>query len=366
MAMPSAPAVDQLQDTYTNGQCADHVIEYHAPREEEKNCALHQMNNGTGKPRFFSQQQQQLLANTAVQPTDYYLDNAKNENGPPSGFLPVAVAVESGGSPLLVTDEGVPLYHPSNLQPSTADTSFDGYKGVSSSDELLFMDKSGEEILKFLNTFNSKPKQLVRVHGFHYETRTREIQEEDDDGNIRWRTEHYEEFVTDFDYRVDISDMVFPYGYIATTEGTPVPNAIDDFLLDHNCLKQLVMDKVIDFDFYALEQMVVGHIRQSGWWRGLDVSFPRANNEVRVWKKTCISTVWESCLGKCLCYVSIIGCCIIHCIRSNHSQSRIKSYFKIDYHPLQLFEFIKSQLWCPSFGNQAVSFGCELLREGFW
>jgi hypothetical protein len=173
-------------------------------------------------------------------------------------------------------------------QPSLAETTYDHLRGVSSCDVLLHMDQSGDEILKYLNTYNTRPLQAVRVHGHHQETRTRTVSSTDSNGNRTERTETYSVTVTDFDYKVDLSHFIFPFGFIQTDNGQSVEEAIQDFLGDANGLKKLTMEKVVDFDFEHLWRMVNGYVRSLGWRRGLTVSFPRANYRAKVWKKGCV------------------------------------------------------------------------------
>jgi len=123
------------------------------------------------------------------------------------------------------------------------------------------------------------------------------------------------------------------------------------------------MEKVVDFDYQALQRMVYGHVRSMGWHRGLSVTFPRANYRCKVWKKNCLSSCWESCLGRCLCYASLVGCCVMNYIVGQHKQSHIKSYFRIEYDPLQVMEMIKGRLWCPGRRAQAIHMIGELYRD---
>ena len=44
-------------------------------------------------------------------------------------------------------------------------------------------------------------------------------------------------------------------------------------------------------DFHTLGRMIEGHIRRLGWWRCLDVDFPKANYSVRVWSENWMSNV---------------------------------------------------------------------------
>jgi hypothetical protein len=288
----------------------------------------------------------------------------KGSSSEPSGLIQVPIAQPIQGDPnrpMFVTSAGVPVAP--SFQPSEAEASFDGWRGVSSCDPLLHMDQSGFEIVKYLNTYNSRPTQYVSVHGHHQETRTRTVSSTDSNGNRTTRTEHYTVTVTDFIYKIDITHFIFPFGYIQTDNGETIPAAVDCFLADTSGLKTLKMDKVVAFDFGHLRTMVYGYIRSLGWWRGLTISFPRHNYRVKIWKKTCVSSIWENGCGRCLCYLSLIGCCVMKCILSKHKQSHIKSYYRIDYHPLQVMEMIKPQLWAPGFAAQGLGMMGEFMRE---
>ena len=154
----------------------------------------------------------------------------------------------------------------------------------------------------------------MRCHGYHRERRTRRVSYRDDNGGTHYRTETYYVTVTDFNYKIDITGFIFPYGYIHSVDkrGTDVLLEITEFHASTNKLKTLEMHKEVHgFDFGHLRRMVYGYIRALGWWRGLSVTFPRANYRVKIWTSNCLSNCWENCFGKCLCYLSIIGCIIM-------------------------------------------------------
>ena len=69
-------------------------------------------------------------------------------------------------NPIMVTAAGVPIV---TNAVSGARTDYDGYKGVKSCDEIL--QQSVDEILLFLQTYNSRPRLSCRVHGYHQERR---------------------------------------------------------------------------------------------------------------------------------------------------------------------------------------------------
>ena len=102
----------------------------------------------------------------------------------------------------------------------------------------------------------------------------------------------------------------------------------------------------------------------TGWWRGLNVSFPRANYRVKIWTANWLSNIWQNPCGKCLCYLSCIGCCLMNCVANAHKQSAIRSFFQINYHPLQVFEMVRPMLWCPGFSGRRMA--AEIMRDIFW
>ena len=52
------------------------------------------------------------------------------------------------------------------------------------------------------------------------------------------------------------------------------------------------------------------------------------------------------------------------CGQEHHDEKALRSYFRIQYAPLQVFEAIRPQLWCPGFSGMA--FAMELMRDVFW
>merc|ERR1712094_10678 len=93
-----------------------------------------------------------------------------------------------------------------------------------------------------------------------------------------------------------------------------------------------------------------GYVRSLGWHRGLNVSFPRANYKVWIRNSNCALECYENPCGKCLCYASCIGCCIMKCINKRHTQKGISSVYEVRYHPTEVFEMI-----APRFGRRASS-----------
>lgn len=204
----------------------------------------------------------------------------------------------------------------------------------------------------FFQTHNARPLLGCKVEGWHHETRHRRRRERDANGNEREVVETYVVRVSDFEYKVDLSSFIFPYGYMASVDekGLNVPQLLDKYLHDSNMLKSLEMRKVVQFDFDSLHAMVYGYLRSLGWRRGLTISFPKArarrsarmrarmrppavpsrsgaatqdprcghqgggcfgvrgqaNHTVRVYSSNALSDMWENCFCKFLCHVTIV------------------------------------------------------------
>jgi hypothetical protein len=134
---------------------------------------------GTKLPYFDAEELAKL--SSQLPPVDHFLAGCNGKV--PHGTVKIHKDVEAA---------------PGSQPPSLAETVYgvlgnDKQKGVSSCDELLHEDSSGVEIMKFLNTFNSKPLWAVEIEGSHEEVRS----------NGRHPDDHVK--VIDFTYKVDIT-----------------------------------------------------------------------------------------------------------------------------------------------------------------
>jgi hypothetical protein len=246
-AMPSAPPIASLRDQWSGqaqGQFEDHGA---APSgKSDYGCAMAPV----AQANFYTPQEMQALQATAV-PVDTF---QRNFDGPVQTATPVAQVAVAQAVPVFTTAVGVPIY-PQEVR-SLAETEQDGSEGVKSSDECL---SNVPEIMAFLNTYNARPRIACHVHGYHRERRHRTERYTDDEGNERerrvecvsYRTLHlhscrcqyyaacpfelrlhtplrYWETVTDFDYKIDMTQFIFPYGYIqSVTPGMAVPQLVE-------------------------------------------------------------------------------------------------------------------------------------------
>ena len=279
-----------------------------------------------------------------------YFDGGEDAAAAPSPLEAAATATPGAAATAALSGgQGVPVVAVARA-PSRAVIVRDGRTGVKSCDPLL--QKSPEEILLFLQTHNTRPYVAAHVCGYHHETRTRRVTRTDDKGREHHHTETYSERVDDFEYKIDVSEFVYPYGYLYCDDGDgrTVPDHIADYVRDQNLLKTLQMTKVIEgFDFNALGNAIHRHVRSLGWCRELDVDFPVANASVRVYSDNRVSRLWENGCGFCLLHATILPCLALRCYRGDCNrclcrkagssrQACVKSAFRIPYHHAQLFQ----------------------------
>ena len=100
------------------------------------------------------------------------------------------------------------------------------------------------------------------------------------------------------------------------------------------------------------------------------ISINSYDNSVRVYSQNWLSALWENCCVKLLCHITIVPCLLMRiyrgdcCCQEDHAEEDVRSFFRIHYAPIQVFEAIRGQLWCPGFSGAALAM--EILRNVFW
>lgn len=217
--------------------------------------------------------------------------------------------------------------------------------GICSRDMEVLNNK--EELLKYFNMYGlTRPSFYISVEGYHYETHT--YTDTDSDGKTTTRTETRK--VTDFYYQVDLTNFVFPFGKITTNDqSVSVEEMIDSFLEDGNKLKSLQLKKKIHWPRSALHHLVRGYIRALGWHRELSVYTHTRNKSVRVATDSKRARTWDDCCGRTMMIMTIFPAIAFAIYGSGHRERGMRSIFTLQYGPLQVFEFIRPQLWCPQY-----------------
>ena len=297
-----------------------------------------------GGAHYYTQSELERLQTQPAPPEQFF--GAANEAPAPVEAEPVPIArgvaaTAALAEPVLTTAQGVPVVATARAA-SRALARRDGRTGLKSCDELL---QTPEELMLFLQTHNTRPYVACRVTGFHHETRTREVTRKDRHGRRYTDVETYRERVEDFKYDVDLSDFVFPFGYIYNDGAANVPAVVNRYLADGNSLKTLQMKKIIvDFPFHAFKQRVENRLRALGWRRELTVEFPKANNTVRVYADNRLSRAWEH----------PVTWFLFPWFRKTAATS-LKSAFRIPYSADHVFGLIEAQLWCPGWSGAAAA-----------
>ena len=155
LAGAPSPPLSSLTNTYS--MASNTPSEEHSPPPLDD----HEIPTAHATPlSYFSPDQLAQLATTAP-PVDHFSTNLKFSSHP------------VGASRRPTKSDSGPI--PTPNAPSLAEAHYDGMKGVHSHDPLLHMDLTGEEIRKYLETHNTRPRLATRVHGYHNETRTRTV-----------------------------------------------------------------------------------------------------------------------------------------------------------------------------------------------
>ena len=174
----------------------------------------------------------------------------------------------------------------------------------------------------------------VRVVGYHLEKRTYKV----GGGGDAASTEATRETVVDFDYKIDISAFVFPFGFVRSADPKRFADAgAAASAYQKKKVSAVVLRKEVrGLDFQALRKLVVGYLRAVGWWRGLAVSFPCCNAEVRCGGPPSAPAGG----GKKGCAAALLRCC------RRETCAELVSTFRVEgYSPLQVFEMVKPMLW---------------------
>mmetsp|Transcript_33990 Transcript_33990/g.56251 ORF Transcript_33990/g.56251 Transcript_33990/m.56251 type:complete len:490 (-) Transcript_33990:227-1696(-) len=335
---------------------------------------------GTGA--YFSAGEMQVLMGQPVPATPFeqHVRSRHDPSRAPAGevvytAVPVATSATSAvTTPIMTTGVGMPVLNTARAI-SGAKTQYDGWSGIKSCDERLQGGPAGmDELTLFFNTHNTRPLVGVQCHGWHKERRTRQVTHTDKEGRMHRRTEEYLVTVTDFDYKIDLTAFVFPFGFIDSVDerGLSPTELMGKYLSDVNLLKSLELRKEVQFDYEALRRQVHGYLRYLGWRRGLTISFPKANYTIRVYQHNWLSQMWENCLCNMLCHLTLVPCILMRVYRgdcncsghSEHAESDLRSYFRINYHVLQVFEAIRPSLWVPGWSGAAMAM--EMVRNVFW
>jgi len=204
------------------------------------------------------------------------------------------------GAEAFVSAEKAPA--PSNAVFEKFDSGFES--GVLSFDEKL--QSNPDELTRFFQTHNTKPRMVLNVHGYHKKRKT-----SGSGKNRRTRTVT----VTDFRYAFELTELVSPFGYMQakpTELGEPrsLPQVLQEYIASTNSLKEVNMHKhVTGFDTAHVCNVVTEHIRnQLGFQRRISVYVTYPDSCVKVVTPTniaqCAQTTKNNNYVKCVCFLT--------------------------------------------------------------
>jgi len=214
--------------------------------------------------------------------------------------------------------------------------------GIVSRDPIL---NNKEEILKFFNFHGmAPPNAFIVVEGYHYKTRTESV-----NGSNSTRRER----CVDFYYNIDITGFIYPFGKVSMarnkkTAYKPVGLLLEEYLADRNMMKSLQLKKKLFWDANSLCKLVHRYIRELGWRNNLRVVHRVSNTSVRVAANYRLSRMYDSLDGRALMVITVIPAIMAKIYSHGHRKRILQSAFTIRYSPVQVFEMIRPQLWCPA------------------
>eukprot|EP00121_Abeoforma_whisleri_P014994 Awhi_evm2s13823 len=223
------------------------------------------------------------------------------------------------------------------------------FKGVESSDLRV---TNPEEILKFFQYNNSAPISTILVRGWHTEWRNHRVSYTDSNGRRQTRNERRSETVYDFNYSIDLSDIIIPYGYICVEGGKDFDTVLKEFQMSSKSFKELRMKKEVVWQYETARSLITSRLRELGYPHNIVVDFKKSNYRVVLRSKN--AEVYASRCVKFLCVMSCLWICALPWKRRNAEPPKlINSCFRTTKNANEWFEqggrnFINTGGWSPS------------------
>ncbi|KAJ1838966.1 hypothetical protein LPJ70_005246, partial [Coemansia sp. RSA 2708] len=180
-------------------------------------------------------------------------------------------------------------------------------KGYSSSDRWLNSD--ARALLRFLNECNERPRVTIEVVGSHDENRvTDSVRTEN--GQVRRDTQTRRETVVDFKFTMELTPFIHEKGslYAARSPVTNQPMDIRDIVQSYvdsdNALKEIRVAKKAIWDYDAVRREIARVVQEAGYPHNVLVTFPMAQDCIKVKSNAMVSRVWRHPITSFLCCIS--------------------------------------------------------------
>nr|CAG8528734.1 1375_t:CDS:2 [Entrophospora candida] len=167
-------------------------------------------------------------------------------------------------------------------------------EGVVSCDSKL--NREPESLYRFIIEHNDKPEMAIKIHGYHHE----EASQIGDSHNMP-----QDRRVTDFLITLDLTEFILPNGRIYSNDSNvEVMEIINEYVNHKNKLKEIIMKKVIIWDYESLTRAISTIIRQR-YRHHIEITYLRKNHIVKVQSDHKFSRFTENRLTKSDFYMSI-------------------------------------------------------------
>ncbi|KXN73488.1 hypothetical protein CONCODRAFT_68274 [Conidiobolus coronatus NRRL 28638] len=190
--------------------------------------------------------------------------------------------------------------------------------GTTSHEALL--NKDPNLLYNFFLYYNTAPKLFVDIKGYHTEYTTNSHRVTKPDGEDEWETREDEEEVIDFEINLDASQYISPSGILHLTNPEAHSNEEDysinsinqlfeKYTQSKNHLKEIQLEKVIQWDFEELTRAILYSIRSQGYQDKVNISYRRENYKVNVISESKVAKLYHSKIMSALCFLTC--CCVI-------------------------------------------------------
>ncbi|RIA85725.1 hypothetical protein C1645_781269 [Glomus cerebriforme] len=185
--------------------------------------------------------------------------------------------------------------------------------GVISKDPKL--NKDPKELHNFFISKNDKPEMAIAIYGYHTEEKDGMTQVISSHGYEKREINDVE--ITDFNFKIDLSDHILPQGEIHTIppkddddydikDSKDLMQVLEEYCKNSGGFKEIEMRKVIIWDYESLSKAIATIIRQQHYYNNIKISFPLRNNLIKVQSTSTLYNITNNkwiqlfCLLTCL------------------------------------------------------------------
>ncbi|KAJ3339433.1 hypothetical protein HDU93_008248 [Gonapodya sp. JEL0774] len=148
---------------------------------------------------------------------------------------------------------------------------------------------NAEALFHFFLTYADRPLVFVQICGTHTEHYTTVEHYTDSNGHHHTRHVQHTRTVTDFDFRMDVSNYFSPqWSSLVAVQSSPqvasrtIEEVLQEFTQSENKLKEIHMRKQARWDYDQLSPALVAAVRSTGYMGHVSVTFPTSRDKVTI------------------------------------------------------------------------------------